>query len=74
MSTEQWDAIQADISAIRLLLFSLAKSSPDSKALHAVFQECKELHDTMLLNGPLSEAAMNLKQRKISEIEKAIWG
>lgn len=74
MTPEQWDSIQSDLSAIKILLFALAKTSPDTVALHAAFQAEKETLGTALLHTQLSEAAIELYHRQISEIEKVIWG
>jgi len=74
MTEAQWNSIQADIAAIRTLLFALAKTCPDSAALRVAFQAQKELLNTALIHSPLSEEAIRLQQREVLRMETAIWG
>ena len=74
MTPEQWDSIQGSLDSIRVLMFALAKSSPNPKGLREAFQSEKEMLETFSLNSNLSEAAIDSHRKKIFEIEKALWG
>ena len=74
MTEAQWNSIQADIFAIKVLLFALARTSPESTTLHDSFRSQKEVLETALLHSELSEAAIQLHQQEVSQIERAIWG
>lgn len=73
MTEAQWNDIQGDFASIKILLFSLAKTS-QNPALRVVFQEQKELYDTALLHSSTPERAIEVAQHKISEMEKMLWG
>ena len=74
MTEAQWNSLQADIAAIKVLLFALAKTSHDSEALRVAFQEQKEILDNVLIHSELSEAAIRLQQNEVAQMETAIWG
>ena len=74
MTEAQWHDIQGDLAAIKILLFSLAKTSHNFAGLHAVFQGQQELLDTALLNSQAPDIAIQIAQKKLSEIEKMLWG
>jgi hypothetical protein len=74
MSPEQWNYIQGSINSIRILMFALAKTSPNPTMLREAFALEKEILETSSLNSHLSESLLDVQRKKISEMEKAIWG
>ena len=72
MTTEQWEFINAELSAQKVLLFALADVC-DKALLRVAFMRAREVAETAWLHTPLSEEALTLKRRKLDEIASVIW-
>jgi len=74
MTPEQWNSIQGDLTAMKILLISLAQNCPDPDELHSEFSRQREVYETAVLHSQESEEAIDVTRRKIDQIETVVWG
>jgi hypothetical protein len=74
MTPDQWEFINANLNSIKVLLFALAKTSPDAAALRKIFRQERESLETALLNTQSSDTSIDLQRKKMDEIEIVLWG
>lgn len=73
MTEEQWDFLNAELSALKVAVFALAETV-NNASLRDAFMRARETAETAWLHTALSERSLEEKRRKLDGLASVIFG